>query len=119
MRAVDEWIGRTDDDRPPPRVRVRIFEKHGGRCALSNRIIRPGDKWDVDHIVALALGGANRESNMAPVLRDAHKIKTRDDVAQKSKNYRVRRRHLGVEKPRTIRRWRRFNGEVVNAPRDR
>lgn len=28
-RAVDEWIGKTDDTRPPPRVLARIFEREG------------------------------------------------------------------------------------------
>jgi 5-methylcytosine-specific restriction enzyme A len=119
MRTVEEWIGKTDDDRPPPRVRVRIFEKHHGRCGISNRIIRAGDKWQVDHIVALILGGSNRESNMCPVLVQPHKEKTRRDVAQKAKNYRVRKRHLGIQKPRTIRQWRRFSGEIVTASRER
>lgn len=119
MRQVEEWIGKTDDSAIPPRVRLRVFEKHKGRCGLTNRMIRPGDKWDLDHIVALALGGQHRESNLVPVLRDAHKIKTASDVKQKAKNDRVRKRHIGIQKPRTIRKWRRFNGEIVTAERSR
>lgn len=119
MRSVEEWIGKTDDDRPPPRVRVRIFEKHRGRCGLTNLIIGVKDKWDIDHIVAISLGGANRESNMVPVLRDAHKIKTRSDMKIKSKIARVRKRYLGIQKPRTLRTWRKFSGEIVVASRSR
>jgi 5-methylcytosine-specific restriction protein A len=119
MRTVDEWIGRDDDDRPPPRVRVRIFERHKGRCGLTNRIIRPGDEWDVDHIVALCNGGSNRESNMVPVLKAPHREKTKRDLKVKGKIARVRKRYLGIQKPRTIRQWRKFSGEIVTAPRIR
>jgi len=100
-RSVPEWIGKTPDSRPPPHVRVRIFTKHGGRCHWSGILIRPGDAWDVDHVIALINGGENRESNMAPILRGKpHKEKTRQDVAEKSRVYRKRKAHLGLSKPR-------------------
>lgn len=118
-RAVSEWIGATPDSRPPPRVVVRIFERYEGKCYLTGVKIRPGDKWEVEHVIALINGGENRESNMAPALVGAHKVKTRDDMRIKSKNARVRKRHVGIRKPRTIRAWRKFNGEPVYAGRQR
>jgi hypothetical protein len=46
---------------------------------------------------ALINGGENRESNMAPILRDkAHKEKSRQDVAEKSRVYRRKASHLGL-----------------------
>ena len=45
------------DDLPPPSVRLRIFEQHGGRCRLTGKKILAGDKWDLDHIIPLADGG--------------------------------------------------------------
>lgn len=98
-REVPEWIGKTDDSRPPPRVRVRVFEKHGGICYLTSRVIRAGDKWELEHIIAIINGGENRESNLAPALVAPHKIKSAEDMRQKSKNYRVRAKHLGIRKP--------------------
>jgi 5-methylcytosine-specific restriction protein A len=65
-RSVPEWIGKTDDTPPPPRVRLRVFEAHNGKCHLTGRKIGPADQWDVDHVLALANGGENRESNLAP-----------------------------------------------------
>lgn len=53
MRSVDEWIGKNDDAAIPPRVRLRVFEKFGGICQLSNRKIMAGEAWDLDHIKAL------------------------------------------------------------------
>lgn len=119
MRAVPEWIGKTDDTPVPPRVRLRVFERYGGRCYLSGRKIMSGDRWDVEHIKAISLGGENRESNLAPALTAPHKIKTRADRAAKKKADRIRKRHLGIKSPRKITRWRRFDGSIVEASRDR
>lgn len=119
MRSVPEWIGKTDDSMPPPRVRARIFLAHDGRCHITKRKIMTGEKWQPDHVIALINGGQNRESNLAPALVEPHKRKTAADVKQKAKSARVRAKHLGIKKPRTIRTWRRFNGEIVHAARER
>lgn len=96
-RSVPEWIGKTDDDPIPPRVRLRIFERHRGICHRSGRHIRPGEAWDCDHVIALVNGGMHRESNLAPILADAHKDKTKEDLILKSKVYRKRAAHLGIK----------------------
>jgi len=119
MRELPEWIGKTPDTPAPPRVRLRVFEKHKGVCYLSGRKIMPGDKWQLEHPQALINGGENRESNMAPALVEPHKVKTAEDVAQKAKNDRVRKRHIGIKKPRTMTRWRRFDGSIREAGRER
>jgi 5-methylcytosine-specific restriction protein A len=90
-RAVEEWIGSSPDAKVPPRVRLRIFERHGGRCHISGRKIAAGEPWELDHVVALINGGEHRESNLAPALRDKHRAKTAVDVAEKSS---VRQRAL-------------------------
>ncbi len=119
MRQVEEWRGKTDDTPIPARVKLRVFEKYNGVCYLSGVKIRPGDKWEIEHVQALCNGGEHREENMAPALVGAHKAKTAADRAIKAKNDRVRKRHLGIKKPRTMTRWRKFNGEIVQASRDR
>jgi 5-methylcytosine-specific restriction protein A len=98
-RTVPEWIGKTDDTPAPPRVRLRVFEKHNGVCYLSNVKIQPGDKWEAEHIIAICNGGENRESNLAPALVAPHKVKTKQDRATKAKNDHVRMKHLGIRKP--------------------
>lgn len=95
-RSVPEWIGATPDTAIPARVKLRVFEAYGGRCYLSGRKIMPGDTWQMEHKLCLALGGENRESNLAPVLTAPHAEKTRNDVAMKSKADRVRKKHLGI-----------------------
>lgn len=119
MRSTDEWIGKDDDSRPPPRVVLRIFEKHNGVCHISGRKIRPGEKWEVEHIIAICNGGENRESNMAPALVEPHKVKTAQDRKTKARNDRIRKRHLGIRKKSQFAcsrdsKWKRkVTGEVV------
>lgn len=114
-RATEEWIGSSPDAKIPPRVRLRVFERDNGKCHLTGRRIRAGEAWECDHIIALCNGGEHRESNLAPALSEPHKIKTKADVREKSKIARLRKRHIGIKKPRTIRAWRRFSGEIVYA----
>ena len=52
-------------------------------------------------------------ANLQPVLADAHREKTRDDVRTKAKIARVRKKHLGLDSPKRKMAYRRFNGEVV------
>lgn len=118
-RAIPEWIGKSDDTAIPPRVKLRVFERYHGACQGCLRKLFPGDKWDCDHIVAICNGGENRESNLRPMCKTCHRRKTAEDVAEKAVAYRKRAKHVGIRKPRTITRWRRFNGDPVRAERDR
>lgn len=97
MRTVPEWIGKTPDTPVPPRVRRRVYDAHDGVCYLTSRKILAADKWDIDHKIALINGGQNRESNLAPVLREPHRAKTSRDVAEKAKVERTRQKHLGLK----------------------
>jgi 5-methylcytosine-specific restriction endonuclease McrA len=118
-RSVAEWIGANDDQAIPARVKVRIFDLFNGRCAICDLPITGKLRAAYDHAVALINGGQNRESNLQLLCVPCHAGKTKADVAQKSKNYRVRSKHAGIKKPRTIRSWRKFNGEIVHAERER
>lgn len=118
-RELPEWIGATDDTPVPDRVKLRVFDRHGGICHIAKREIMRGELWDVEHVIAIINGGQNRESNLAPALRDKHRIKTAADLAEKARTYRKRKANLGIKKPRTITRWRKFNREIVIAPRER
>src|SRR5215469_5550332 len=100
MRSIPEWIGKSDDDRIPDRVRVRVFARHNGRCHCCGRLILVGEAWELDHVIAIANGGEHRESNLKPILTEHHRNKTRLDTAIKSKSYAVRRKILGLKKPK-------------------
>lgn len=117
-RSVKEWQGKTPDTRIPDRVKLRVWEKWGGRCHITGMKIRPGDKWEIDHVKPLILGGENRESNLAPVLTFAHKAKTKEEKATKSKVARVRGKNIGLKekKPWNTKYRKKMDGSVV--PRD-
>lgn len=115
-RSVPEWVGASPDSAIPLRVKLRIWNRCGGRCALTGKKIMPGELYDFDHTVALANGGLNAESNLRLVSRQAHREKTKADVAEKAKTDRMRMKHLGIRKPPTMghpRLKRRFDGTVV------
>lgn len=99
-REPDEWVGKTPDAKIPDRVKLRVFERHRGVCHISRRKIRAGEAWDCDHVVALCNGGEHKESNLAPALRDKHREKTAADVAERAKIDRIRKRALGLAKPK-------------------
>lgn len=114
-RTVPLWVGRTDDAKVPTRVRLRIFLREDGICHISGRKIRPGEPWDLDHKVALVNGGTHSEDNLFPALRDKHREKTRQDVAEKAKTARVRAKHIGIKsKPSRLR-----SAGFETAPRQR
>lgn len=120
-KQIKEWVGKTDDSMPSANVRLRIFEKHGGICHLSGKKITPADKWELDHIKPLWIGGENRENNLAPALKEAHKEKTTDDARNRAKAKRIKAKHFGINKSNKAiipgsraSKWKRkLNGEVV------
>lgn len=97
-RTVKEWIGETPDQKIPPRVKLRVFENKDGICHITKRKIRPGEAWELDHIIALCNGGEHRESNFAPALTKAHKTKTAEDVREKAAIARKRKAILGIKR---------------------
>lgn len=119
MRSRPEWIGATDDAKIPDRIKLRIWQREDGRCHITGKKIRPGYKYQFDHIKALAHGGEHRESNIGLALDAPHKVKSALERKQQAKSDRIRKRHLGFKKPagRKIP-YRRFNGTPVNPNRD-
>ena len=113
MRKTKEWIGKTDDSRPPDSVRLRIFLACGGVCHLSGRRIAPGEPWEIEHKVAICNGGENRESNMAPALVKPHREKTKQDRKIKSKTDKKRMMNYGVKKRKSTIPYRKFDGTIV------
>jgi 5-methylcytosine-specific restriction endonuclease McrA len=113
-RTIPEWIGKTPDTPAPPRVRLRVWDAASGRCAICGRKIGAGERWECDHIVALANGGENRESNLRVLCCNCHKIKTRGDVAEKAKIARIRKKHIGITKPKHQWPKRKFCGYTSN-----
>jgi 5-methylcytosine-specific restriction enzyme A len=102
-RAVQEWIGKTDDHRAPGSVRDRL-KLQFPNCNICGRRIEATESMALDHVVALINGGENREGNLRPVHQSCHAIKSADDVGEKSRVAAKRKKHHGlvVDKPNPI-----------------
>lgn len=117
-RSVGEWIARNDDTKIPPRVMERVARKADGRCVKCTRETGPALPGECDHVVPLVLGGEHRETNLQWLCKTCHAAKTRLDVRLKAKAARISKRNLGIKRS-GFKGWRRMNGEVVYAGRDR
>lgn len=102
MRAVDEWIGKTDDSVPPPRVRLRVWDRFKGLCHSCTRKILLGERWTLEHIIALINGGENRESNLGLTCSNCLPVKNAADVAEKSATAETRKAHI---LPKPLSKW--------------
>lgn len=96
-RSVPEWVGKTPDSPIPDRVKLRVCDRAEGKCKKCERPALPAQ---FDHAIPLILGGENRETNLQLLCVPCHKAKTALDVRLKAKVARVRKRHLGITRPR-------------------
>jgi len=95
-RSVDEWEGASPDAKVPMRVRLRILRRFENKCYLTSIIIADGQSFDLEHIKPLEEGGRHAESNLAPVLRLPHEIKTAAERKRQAKADRVAKRAHGL-----------------------
>lgn len=103
-RSVAEWIGRTDDSKVPPKVRLRIFNRENGVCYLSGVKIVAGQAWELEHKIPLAskpglVSGLHREFNLFPALVAPHKEKTAREATERAKSDRMAMANLGIRAP--------------------
>lgn len=92
-------VGTTPRKAMSPMQRLRIFETHHGICCLCDRKIQAGEKWIVEHLRALGLGGADTDENKRPAHENCRRIKDKADVPAIAKAKRMKARHLGIKKP--------------------
>jgi 5-methylcytosine-specific restriction protein A len=97
VRYCKPWIGKTDDSMPPPKVTERLFRKAGGCCENCGRRIMAGERWDRDHILALADGGANIETNYQILCGVCHDAKTKLEASARAEVRRMVRAAFGMK----------------------
>lgn len=84
--------------------RLRIWEAHKGVCILcGQKIDGVREKWIVEHVQALVLGGSDTDDNCGPAHETCRRVKDKADVADGARAKRRKARHLGIKKPST---WR-------------
>lgn len=97
-----EDVGTTKRKAMTPRMRLKIWENYKGICALCNRRIDGiRERWIVEHLRALELGGEDTEDNMAPVHEVCAAAKThgkQGDHSRAAKAKRTKSKHLGITK---------------------
>jgi len=80
--------------------RLRVWEEAKGICHICTCKIWPGEDWEVEHVIPLALRGADDELNMRPAHKDCHAGKTKADNKSWSKAKRIAKKAAGI-RPRS------------------
>lgn len=102
------------------KTKLAAFQRCNGICEAKNCGVKltPG-KYTYDHRVPDQLGGEPTLENCQVICSACDKAKTRQDAGDIAKARRRNYQHIGIKKPRTITRWRRFDGSAVFASRER
>jgi 5-methylcytosine-specific restriction endonuclease McrA len=114
-------VATTARRRLTPHRRLRIWERAAGVCVLCERKIDGArERWIVEHIRALELGGTDDLANMAPAHEACALAKTGDDHRRAAQAKRQKIRHIGAEAPKRplpfgrASRWKRtLSGKIV------
>jgi 5-methylcytosine-specific restriction protein A len=97
LGSVTTDVGTTPRKPLTPTQRLKMFEAHGGKCALCGLQIHAGEKWVDEHLRALALGGSNDADNRAPVHVACAAVKThQEDIPRIAKAKRQKMAALGI-----------------------
>lgn len=115
------------DKRPhlSDRERMRLFRLHGRKCHICRQPIDGlTQRWEVEHVIPrFMLGGAaaDTDENMQPAHVDCHRLKSKDDSADRARTIRRETRNAGGHRSKTPlpggrrSRWKRkLDGTVVD-----
>lgn len=95
--VVREDVGTTKRRSLSGHSRLKARERTGGVCVVCDQPIDGvRERWIVEHIRALELGGADEIENMGPAHDMCGREKTRDDHARSAQAKRQKIRHLGA-----------------------
>ena len=106
-------------------VKREAFSRAGGFCEGMPYGVRCDvkltlGKYHYDHVIPDGLGGEPVIENCAVLCVACHADKTRTkDVPAIAKTKRIQDRQKGINPPRKITRWRRFDGSIRDAGRER
>jgi 5-methylcytosine-specific restriction endonuclease McrA len=87
-----------------PRERLAIFAAAGGMCHICGvKIDGTRDRWDIEHVIPLAMGGDEDtgSDNLQPACASCHRGKTATDLGALAKAKRVEAKHLGAKRSRS------------------
>ena len=84
----------------PTKIKVAAFEKCNGKCQKCGVKILSGAQYD--HVLPDWLGGEPTIENCEVLCSPCHRIKTKKDVAMIAKAKRVRAKHIGADRPKSV-----------------
>lgn len=81
-------------------TRVRVFLDAEGICHLCGlRIDAPKQRWEVEHVKPLSMGGTDDRANLRPAHVECHAEKTAGEAAPRAKADRAGAKRLGIRNP--------------------
>lgn len=84
-----------------PTRRLRIWEANDGTCCLCNtKIDGVKERWFIEHVRALELGGEDTDENCAPAHYTCKAEKDADDHHRAAKAKRAKMRQIGITAPK-------------------
>lgn len=90
-------VGTTRRKAMSPTRRLRIWEAHSGQCVICGGAIDGvRDKWIIEHVRALALGGEDADTNCGPAHSACADTKTKGDMSRITKAKASKAKHLGI-----------------------
>ncbi len=96
------------------KVRAEAFARAAGHCEGCTAKLYTG-QFDYDHDKPAEFGGAATLDNCRVLCKTCHRLKTsKSDIPAIAKSNRIRRRHMGIKKQRTIRGGRGFDGRAIH-----
>jgi 5-methylcytosine-specific restriction endonuclease McrA len=94
----NEDVSTTVRRKLTPHRRLRVWEKTGGMCVPCDcKIDGVRERWIVEHIRALELGGPDELDNMGPAHETCAAVKTQDDHRRAAQAKRQKIRHTGAD----------------------
>ena len=101
------------------KTKLQAFEETQGHCTRCTAKLYLG-KIRYNHRIPCGQGGDNSLANCEVLCLACDRVQTYDiDLPAVAKTKRIARRHAGIRKPRRITRWRRFDGTIITAKRER
>jgi 5-methylcytosine-specific restriction protein A len=83
-----------------PAKRKAFFKAHGGICYLCGGLINPvREAWQVEHYVAIGMGGTDTQGNRELVHAKCHLSKSRQDVKDIALAKRRETKNMGATPP--------------------
>lgn len=93
--------------------KAAILARYQHRCGICREAFADGAEIDFDHEIPLEIGGKDDASNMQPVHRACHKVKTARDAKLIAKSRRIRAKMAGtVTRKKAVIRSRGFRKDI-------